>query len=82
MLGSLAAAGDEDEVWWIHGARNRAEHAFADEVRRHLAALPGARSHVRFSRPAATDVPGRDYDARGHVTAEVVEDLGVPPAAD
>ena len=65
MLASLAAAGDEREVWWIHGARNRAEHAFADEVRRHLAALPGARSHIRFSRPAATDVPGRDYDARG-----------------
>ena len=82
MLASLAAAGDEHEVWWVHGARNRAEHAFADEARRHLAALPRARSHIRFSRPAATDLPGRDFDAAGRVTPEVVEDLGVPLAAD
>ena len=82
MLASLAAAGDEREVWWVHGARNRAEHAFADEARRHLAALPRARSHIRFSRPAATDLPGRDFDAAGRVTPEVVEDLGVPLAAD
>jgi ferredoxin-NADP reductase/MOSC domain-containing protein YiiM len=82
MLDSLSAAASEREVWWIHGARNRAEHAFADEARRHLAALPAARSHVRYSRPTASDVEGRDYDAGGRVTLEVLEDLGVPIAAD
>jgi ferredoxin-NADP reductase/MOSC domain-containing protein YiiM len=82
MLESLAAARSRREVWWIHGARNRAEHAFADEARRHLAALPGARSHIRYSRPAASDAPGRDYDAEGRVTFEVLQDVGVPPAAD
>ena len=70
MLESLSAAASEREVWWIHGARNRAEHAFADAARRHLAALPGARSHIRYSRPAASDVPGRDYDAEGRVTLD------------
>jgi ferredoxin-NADP reductase/MOSC domain-containing protein YiiM len=82
MLESLTAAGNEREVWWIHGARNRAEHAFADEARRHLASLPGARSHIRYSRPAASDVPGRDYDAEGRVKLEVLQDLGVPLMAD
>jgi ferredoxin-NADP reductase/MOSC domain-containing protein YiiM len=82
MLESLTAAGSKREVWWIHGARNRAEHAFADEARRSLAVLPGARSHIRYSRPAASDVPGRDYDAEGHVTPEVLQDLDVPLAGD
>lgn len=81
MLESLSAAGSTREVWWIHGARNRAEHAFADEARRHLAALSSARSHIRYSRPAPSDVLGRDYDAEGHVTQEVLQDLGVPLAA-
>lgn len=82
MLASLTAAGSRREVWWIHGARNRAEHAFADEARRHLAALPGTRSHVRYSRPAASDVRGRDYDAEGRVTLELLQDLGVPRLAE
>jgi ferredoxin-NADP reductase len=79
MLDSLAAEGSAREVWWIHGARNRAEHAFAGTVRRRLAALPHARSHVRYSRPQPSD---RDYDAEGRVTLEALEDLGVPTAAD
>jgi ferredoxin-NADP reductase/MOSC domain-containing protein YiiM len=81
MLESLAAAGSDREVWWIHGARNRAEHAFADEARRLLAALPGARSHVRYSRPDVSDAAGRDYDAAGHVTLEALQQLGVTPSA-
>jgi ferredoxin-NADP reductase len=81
MLESMGAAGSAREVWWIHGARNRAEHAFADEARRHLAALPGARSHIRYSRPAASDVAGRDYDAEGRVTPEVLQELGLPRTA-
>ena len=82
MLESLAEQGARREVWWIQGARNRAEHPFAEEARRHLAALPGARSHIRYSRPAAGDVPGRDYDAQGRLTLDVLQDLGVPREAD
>jgi ferredoxin-NADP reductase len=81
MLHALSIAGSEREVWWIHGARSGAEHAFADEVRRHVAALPCGRSHIRYSRPAPSDVLGRDYDAEGHVTLEVLHDVGVPREA-
>jgi ferredoxin-NADP reductase len=42
LLGALA--GDEREVWWVHGARNGAEHAEAREL---LSRLPAARLHVR-----------------------------------
>ena len=81
MLDALRIARADREVWWIHGARNGAQHAFADEVRGHVAALPRARAHVRYSRPAPSDVPGRDYDAEGRVTLAVLRDLGVPRAA-
>jgi ferredoxin-NADP reductase/MOSC domain-containing protein YiiM len=82
MLENLAVEGSQREIWWIHGARNRAEHPFADEAPRHVGALPGARSHIRYSRPAASDELGRDYDAAGHVTLEVLQDLGVPRTAN
>jgi ferredoxin-NADP reductase len=82
MLASLAAESSDREVWWIHGARNRAEHAFAEEVRRYRASLPRARSHIRYSRPDASDEPGLDYDAKGRVTLDALQDLGVPRAAD
>ena len=82
MLESLSAASSEREVWWIHGARNGAEHAFAEDARRLLAALPRAHAHVRFSRPDPSDAQGRDFDAAGHVTLDVLLDLGVPPTAD
>jgi ferredoxin-NADP reductase len=82
MLASLAAEGDGRAVWWVHGARNRTEHAFADEARRHLAALPKARAHIRYSRPDGSDALGRDYDAEGHVTLEVLQALQVPRDAD
>jgi hypothetical protein len=32
MLGGLAARASEREVWWLHAARSRAEHAFAGEA--------------------------------------------------
>jgi ferredoxin-NADP reductase len=81
MLERLATTGSRREVWWIHGARNRTEHAFADEARRYLAALPSARSHICYSRPAPSDVAGSDYDANGRVTDAVLQELGVPDAA-
>jgi ferredoxin len=81
MLASLAEQGSERDVRWIHGARNRAEHPFAEEARRLVAALPGARSHVRYSRPGPADLPGRDYDGVGRVTLDALEELGVPHEA-
>lgn len=82
MLGALADERSEREVWWIHGARNGDEHAFRGEARAHVARLPRAHSHVRYSRPADRDVLGRDYDAPGRLTAAAILDLGVPPDAD
>ena len=65
MLSALAANGSSRQVWWLHGARNSAEHAFADEVRGLLARLPNARAEICYSAPLPADRLGQ----RLHLTA-------------
>ena len=81
MLHALAAERSTRPVWWLHGARNRAEHAFAAEVARLLEGLPGVRSHVCYSRPAARDLDSAGVSA-GRLSAEVLGGLGLPVDAD
>src|SRR6267378_3351172 len=47
-----------------------------------LAMLARGRSQVWYSRPAADDREGRDYDATGRVGLEVLDQLGVPRDGD
>jgi ferredoxin-NADP reductase len=82
MLEELAAAGSRREVWWVHGARNGREHAFRAEVRQLLDRLPNGFAHIRYSRPDARDVAGRDYDAPGRVTPDVLRDLQLAEDAE
>ena len=82
MLHALARAGSTREVWWLHGARNSAEHAFAAEARALLALLPHARSRILYSAPAATDRVGVDYTQRGRLGGDVLAGLAVPRVAD
>ena len=51
MLQALAQEHSDREIWWLHGARNGAEHSFAAEVQALLASLPNTRSYVYYSRP-------------------------------
>jgi MOSC domain-containing protein YiiM/ferredoxin-NADP reductase len=82
MLHALAAAKSPRQVWWLHGARDRGEHPFAEEVRTALKVLPGAHSHIRYSAPGPGDRPGVDFDAPGRLGAPVLAELGVPQGAD
>jgi ferredoxin-NADP reductase/MOSC domain-containing protein YiiM len=82
MLGALARGGSARPVWWIHGARSGAEHAFAAEARELLSRLPAARSHVRYSRPRADDRKDLDYDEAGRIDLDALLGLGVPRDAD
>jgi ferredoxin-NADP reductase len=82
MLHALAAHASPRPVWWVYGVRNRLDHPFAREVRDLLARLPQARSHVRYSRPEATDRLGVDFDAAGRLTVTALEQLGVPRDSD
>jgi ferredoxin-NADP reductase len=51
MLHALAAAQSGRDIWWLHGARRRADEPFATEARALLAALPGAHRHICYSQP-------------------------------
>jgi ferredoxin-NADP reductase/MOSC domain-containing protein YiiM len=82
MLGALAQAASERSIWWVHGARSGAEHAFAAEARDLLSRLPAARSHVRYSRPRPEDGQGPDFDEIGRVDLDALLGLGVPRDAD
>ena len=82
MLQALVAEGSPRPVTWVHVARNGVEHAFADEVRGLLARLPGARSHVRYTRPLPQDRPGTDYDGAGRLTREALAELDLPADAE
>jgi MOSC domain-containing protein YiiM/ferredoxin-NADP reductase len=82
MLHALAAEASPREVWWIHGARDRREHAFAAETRTLLKALAHGHSHVRYSSPDPEDRPGVDFDAPGRLDMRVLQELGVPRNGD
>jgi ferredoxin-NADP reductase/MOSC domain-containing protein YiiM/ferredoxin len=82
ILHALAAEGSLRETWWIHGARNSAQHPFAEESRALLKRLPRGRSFIMYSSPAATDQPGVDFDAVGRVDAALLERLAVSTHSD
>lgn len=77
MLNAVADAGSTRDVWFVHGVRNGAEHAFGQHVRSLAEAHPNIRVHVRYSRPGADDAEGRDYDSNGHVDVELLKQLGI-----
>jgi len=78
MLHALAASRSKRAVWWLHGARNGSEHAFARESRELLSSLLNARSYIMYSRPEPGDRPGRDLDAAGRLSVPALERLGIP----
>ena len=82
MLHALAARGSRREIWWVHGVRNGAEHAFAAEVQALLELLPKGHSHIRYSAPGPTDRPAVDFDAVGRLGVHALQELGVPREAD
>ena len=82
MLHSLAVKKSPREVWWIYGARNRADHPFADESRALLRLLPLGREYIVYSKPTSADQPGADFDAHGHIDAALLEKIGVPQNGD
>jgi ferredoxin-NADP reductase len=82
MLHSLSSAASLRQVWWIYGARSRAEHPFAKESRGLLRTLVNSRSHIVYSKPDSGDEPGVDYDSVGHVDTPLLDRLGVTREAD
>ena len=82
MLHALAAEKSPREIWWIYGARNRVEHPFAEESHFLLKQLSRGRGYIIYSKPAATDSVGKDFDASGHIESALLKSIGVTPNSD
>jgi len=84
MLYSIARA-DEDssrEVWWIHSARNGAQHSFANEGRQLIKRLKHASVCNLYTSPTLQDRLGTDYDLSGRLDTSLLRQLRVPADAD
>ncbi|MDI4235860.1 MOSC and FAD-binding oxidoreductase domain-containing protein [Bradyrhizobium sp. Arg237L] len=82
MLQALAEACSTRQVLWLHTARDRQHHPFAAEVRRLMLGLTRGRSYVCYSRPGSGDKIGEDFDATGHLSQSVFDEVGIPREAD
>jgi len=82
MLHALAAERSQREIWWIYGTRNRGDHPFAEESRSLLKQLSRGRGYIVYSRPAANDQVGADFDAPGHIDTALLERIGVSESSD
>ncbi len=82
MLHALADEISPRQVWWLFGARNRDDHPFAEESASLVKKLPQGKSRVWYSRPAAQDRFGTDFDATGRISINDFDKLGVPRNAD
>jgi ferredoxin-NADP reductase/ferredoxin len=82
MLHALVAERSRRQIWWIYGARDRANHPFAEESRSLLEQLSSGRSCIVYSRPAATDRLEMDFDATGHIDKALLQRIGVSRDGD
>jgi len=82
MLHALAAEKSSRPVWWLHGARNRADHPFREESRALLQGLKYGHGYIHYSRPGPADQRGVDFDAAGHLAVSAFDKIGVPHEAE
>ena len=75
MLNAIVAASSKRPTWFIHGSRNKREHALGEHVRRVGEENTNVHCHIRYSQPSSEDVVGGDYDDRGHVDIKLVKEL-------
>jgi len=82
MLHALAAARSTRQVLWVYAARDGQHHPFAAEVSRLMLSLAHGRRYVCYSRPDSRDRIGEDFDASGHLSQSVLDEIGIPREAD
>jgi MOSC domain-containing protein YiiM/ferredoxin-NADP reductase len=82
MLHALAEAQSTRQILWLHAARDGEHHPFGAEVRGLMPALAHGRSYICYSQPGAHDKMGEDFDASGHLSAAVFEEVGITREAD
>lgn len=75
MANALTEAGDAREIWFFFGARNGSDHMFKDYMAEIAEKNPNVHMHVCYSKPAPTEVLGRDYQHEGRVSVELFKQM-------
>jgi len=75
MLHWLTESRVSAPIWFVHGARDGGHHALANEVRALAEKCEVVNTHVSFSRPRREDLEGRDFDAKGRVSAALLDSI-------
>jgi ferredoxin-NADP reductase/MOSC domain-containing protein YiiM len=80
MLYQLSSRRSEREIWWIHAARRRQEHALAAEADTLLTSLPRAHEQIFYS-VDTSDESQRGTITSGRLSAERLRELPLPARA-
>ena len=64
-----------NRIWFIHGARNGGEHAFAERLRNLGLKHDNLSLCVAYSQPASDDRLGVSHSAEGRIDVELLKDL-------
>ncbi|MEJ1964958.1 MAG: MOSC and FAD-binding oxidoreductase domain-containing protein [Gammaproteobacteria bacterium] len=82
MLHTLSAMHSTRQVLWLQAARDGEHHPFGAEVSRLMLTLTHGRSYVCYSRPDSRDSVGKGFDAAGHLSRSVFDEVGLPREAE
>jgi ferredoxin-NADP reductase len=82
MLQALVTVRSTRQVLWLYSAHDREHHPFAAEVGSLMPMLTAGRSYVCYSAPGSHDKLGEDYDAAGHLSRSVFNQVGISRESD
>jgi ferredoxin-NADP reductase len=62
-------------IWFLHGARNSATHAFAAYLKAKAGLHANLRTHIRYSRPLPDDEIGRTHNSEGVMDVALLKSI-------
>ncbi len=75
LVNESVTCGCQRQVWFVHSARNGAEHAFGAHIRALATRCKTLHVHIRYSQPTESDHQGKAYDSQGHVDIPLLKSL-------
>ena len=75
LAADCASCREPRPVWFIHGARNSIEHAFAGKVRAYEQQMPCLTANFVYSQPVECDRQGSDYESSGRIGVGLLKQI-------
>lgn len=73
MAHAILESGDKRDVYFFFGARNRADHIQKETLQRLAAEYDNFHLHICYSKPAAEDKQGQDYQHSERVSVDLMK---------